>query len=115
MKRYRTKPVVVEAVQWTGDNDSAVKVLDPGGGWRVARSLLGNQPRLNIHTLEGTMCANVGDWIIRGVQGELYPCKPDVFAETYEEAYVGDKELAARGKLTRELHDELEAHLKETP
>ncbi len=58
-KKYRKKPVVIEAYQ--------------------------TDIELEIETLEGTMKANKGDWIIRGVKGELYPCKPDVFDMTYEE------------------------------
>ena len=58
-KKYRKKPVVIEAYQ--------------------------TDVEMEIETLEGTMKANKGDWIIRGVKGELYPCKPDVFDMTYEE------------------------------
>lgn len=78
--RYRKKPIEVMAVQWTGDNDAEVAKLgklNPGSIRRKDRPL-------PINTLEGVMLANVGDWIIRGVAGELYPCKPDIFAQTYE-------------------------------
>lgn len=76
--KYRKKPVVIEAVRWTGsitpemeDLLGEVKVLPKGS------SLL-------IPTLEGVMEARRGDYIIRGVNGELYPCKPDIFKKTYE-------------------------------
>lgn len=59
VKKYRKKPVIIEAYQ--------------------------TNTELDIHTLEGTMHANVGDYIITGVHGEIYPCKPDIFEETYEE------------------------------
>lgn len=81
MKLFRKKPLAIEAVQlldsaFTGDhpNDEHVRgvVYDPTN--KVAK----------IQTLEGTMTANIGDWIIRGVKGELYPCKPDIFEATYE-------------------------------
>ena len=84
--KYRKKPVVIEALQFT-DNESAQAIAE----W------LGKPPvhlRINpataiceylrIDTLEGHMTANIGDWIIKGVRGEFYPCKPDIFAATYE-------------------------------
>ena len=78
---YRKKPVTVEAVQWTGENraemcefiDSEVFEIIPRVG-------------LVIHTLEGDHHASPGDYIIKGVNGEFYPCKPDIFAKTYESA-----------------------------
>lgn len=81
MAKYRKKPVVIEAVQWTGDPE-CVAGLDwiaftPGMVERIDKGI-------EIRTLEGTMLASVGDWIIRGVKGEVYPCKPDIFAATYD-------------------------------
>lgn len=78
--KYRKKPIVIDAIQFNGENASAIFAL--ATDQRVLRSGSG----LLIETLEGTMEAAVGDWIIRGVEGELYPCKPSVFAKTYEEA-----------------------------
>lgn len=79
-KRYRKKPVVIEAVQWTGDNvDELCKLED----FRLNYTLIDGQ--LGVYTLEGIMWASVGDYIIRGIRGEFYPCKPDIFNETYEE------------------------------
>lgn len=81
MSYYRKRPVVVEARQVTSatftddhpnDDHFPGVVYDP-----INKCAF-------ISTLEGTMHANLGDWIIRGVQGELYPCKPDIFAATYE-------------------------------
>ncbi len=77
--KYRKKPVVIEAVQWTGDN--LKEVLD-FMKWRNANHDEANG--LVIHTLEGNHQARVGDFIIKGVHGEFYPCKPDIFAKTYE-------------------------------
>jgi len=82
--RFRNKPVVIEAWRWAPDTerdympinwpewvqDKDVKITLAGG--------------LIIETLEGTMTASRGDWIIRGVKGEIYPCKPDIFEATYE-------------------------------
>ena len=82
--RYRKKPVEVEAFRWTGGQD---QTEDPA--WIVEAIRAGvvsvRYPYLYIDTLEGTHTANPGDYIIRGVKGELYPCKPDIFEMTYEE------------------------------
>ena len=82
--KFRKKPVVIEAVQWNGFDDSfeAIGDLAYGGNRHVQR--IGN--KLEIPTLEGVMTASLGDWIIKGVSGEVYPCKPDVFEATYEVA-----------------------------
>lgn len=79
MAKYRKKPVVVEAIRWTGDNTSEVASFMSGKSVKYGDGVL------VIPTLEGDMIAHVGDWIIRGVYGEYYPCKPDVFAMTYED------------------------------
>lgn len=94
--KYRKKPVVIEAMQWDGSAESATPiinwVLDSGGTARYHEHLLDGEyiahpdPFLKIDTLEGVMIASTGDWIIKGVQGEFYPCKPDIFAKTYEVA-----------------------------
>ena len=80
IKRYRKKPVTIEAVQWTGNNISEIcKFINRD----VNHLLMSGQ--LYITTLEGVHRASVGDYIIKGVKGEFYPCKPDIFANTYEE------------------------------
>ena len=78
-RAYRKKPVVVEAVQWTGENHAEMcEFIDP--------EVFEIKPKegLIIHTLEGDHHASPGDYIIKGVNGEFYPCKPDIFAKTYE-------------------------------
>jgi hypothetical protein len=80
MPRFRKKPVVIDAVQWTGDILDAEKVTEFANGDPVG--FQGDS--LTIYTLEGAMTASPGDWLIRGVKGELYPCKPDIFEATYE-------------------------------
>lgn len=97
--KFRKKPVVIEAVQWTGDNrDEIIEfcsdlvdlktkrdgclvnvLVVPLDGYRNHR-----YSYITIETLEGRLSAQPDDWIIRGVQGEYYPCKPDIFAATYE-------------------------------
>ena len=80
--KFRKKPVVIEAIQWTGDNERDIAVFCPVViAIHVADGSVGY---LQIGTLEGAMTANVGDWVIRGVKGEFYPCKPDIFEATYE-------------------------------
>lgn len=80
MAKYRKKPVVVEALQFTGKNSADIHEFSGG---RDVREPVGEEC-LEIVTLEGIMKANVGDYIIKGVKGELYPCKPDIFEMTYE-------------------------------
>jgi hypothetical protein len=76
--KYRKKPVVIEARQWTDDlsGDNIVR-------WSGC-TVKADEDGLFIPTLEGVMRADLGDFIIRGVQGEFYPCKPDIFQATYE-------------------------------
>ena len=86
--RFRKKPVVIDAFQvgrsvpwpdWFHDAVTRNDVITSGmGKYTTGRTYC------QINTLEGVMRGNEGDWIIRGVTGELYPCKPDVFAATYE-------------------------------
>lgn len=82
LKQYRKKPVVIYAHQWTGDNYKEIADFMGYAPISSAPNLPTNT--LLIDTLEGDMMASVGDWIIRGVQGEYYPCKPDIFSATYE-------------------------------
>lgn len=83
MTQYRKKPVVIEAVQLPRgpDHDAVGAVLDFIKGSEC--QVLG-RGCIEIPTLEGTMLATPGDWIIRGTAGELYPCKPDIFEQIYE-------------------------------
>lgn len=81
MSKYRKKPVVIEAIQWTGSNGEAMAEFIGDCGANLDDPL---HPRLVISTFEGDMTADAGDWIIRGVKGEFYPVKPDIFSATYE-------------------------------
>ena len=82
--RYRKRPVVIEAVRW----QNRKIVCPPGPAWFADAEAQGvimlAGDTLHIKTLEGNMRCNVGDWIIKGVLGELYPCKDEIFLATYE-------------------------------
>lgn len=82
-QKFRKKPVVIEAVQWRGTNQDEMSLFLQRGVTVIGSM---HSPKLVIVTLEGEMNADVGDWIIRGVAGEFYPCKPHIFTETYEPA-----------------------------
>ena len=81
--KYRKRPVEVEAVVWDGDSTTANSFIgeDYFEDWEYIE---GGQALL-IETREGTMRAEIGDWIVKGVMGEFYPVKPDIFKLTYEE------------------------------
>lgn len=89
--KFRKKPVVIDAIQWTGTN--ADEVLGFTLGRASVRDELFQHPSsservLVIETLEGSMRAEPSDWIICGIKGEFYPCKPDIFAATYDPVNV---------------------------
>ena len=84
IREFRKKPVVIQAVQWTGDNGDEVQKFLFNGNTHAADGWVKGQ-YVEIGTLEGLMVASIGDWIIRGVNGEHYPCKPDIFNKTYDE------------------------------
>lgn len=82
MAKYRKKPIVIDAVRW--DGSTIDDVLELADQVPAQLELPEEGEHLLIHTLEGIMRAEPHDWIIRGVKGELYPCKPDIFAATYD-------------------------------
>lgn len=91
MPKFRKKPVVINAFQWTGKNYDAL--LDflasakTSSDTKIKFDLTQAPPILQVHTLESTsdpLTASEGDWVIVGVKGEVYPCKPDIFEATYE-------------------------------
>ena len=84
MPKFRKKPVVIEAMQWDGNNVEEIsQFIDTNCDWHYGKK---QQKELVINTLEGDMTADQHDWIIKGVAGEFYPCKPDIFEKTYEPA-----------------------------
>lgn len=88
MGRYRKKPIEIEAFRFLGESNMNPSVPSWFVEAVLAGSVKADTDGVDITTLEGVMRANAGDWIIRGVKGELYPCKPDIFDATYE---IGDK------------------------
>ena len=93
-KMYRKKPVEIQAIQWVGTNIAQVRAFmrtGPAPTEPVHVNTLSHMRFTNaddligIQTLEGLVVAGLRDWIIRGVAGEFYPCKPDIFAATYDE------------------------------
>lgn len=83
--KYRKKPVEIEARRLGRDYDEDCEIVRWCGGRAIGpEDGYGEHAMVAIDTLEGTMAANHGDYIIRGVQGEFYPCKPDVFEQTYD-------------------------------
>jgi len=118
-KEYRKKPVVVEVIQYTGQNDFEIQEWSRtnNGNRRIITSPILEPTKKNptgsylqIYTLEGVMTAIVGDWIIKGIKGEFYPCKPDIFEQTYEPVKPSPspaKDKCPRCKGTgREVHHE---------
>lgn len=82
MPKFRKKPVEIEAEQWLGNRESWDRIMEMGlRKWKPGS--MGSET-FSIETLEGDMLAKKGDWIIKGVNGEFYPCKPDIFEKTYD-------------------------------
>jgi len=86
IKKYRKKPVIVEAIKWDGKKETYYEIREVLASNYPRRIAIGAGDNcLYIDTLEGTMKANIGDYVVKGVKGEVYPCKPDIFETTYEE------------------------------
>lgn len=82
--KFRKKPIVIEAVKWTGDTKPFINELAEFANAVCCHSHHQMMGKAHIHTLEGIMEIGEHDWIIKGVKGEFYPCKPDIFEATYE-------------------------------
>ena len=93
-RRYRKKPVEIEALQWDGTAEGATPIIDwvltnDGSAAYICEDIercSGSETshKIMIRTLEGDMKADRDDWIIRGIEGEFYPCKPDIFEKSYD-------------------------------
>jgi len=84
MRKYRKKPAIIEAIQFFDDAETLSKISDFMNDEIRVDYKNPSKPVLKIKTLEGVMSANIGDYIIKGVKGEFYPCKPDIFEMSYE-------------------------------
>ena len=80
--KFRKKPIVIEAVKWEGDLQEISRFFGDFNKYHISDIV--EVESLFIETLEGTHEARKGDWIIKGVKGEFYPCKPNIFEQTYE-------------------------------
>lgn len=81
MAKFMKKPIIIDAIQWTGKNiketlSFVTDIIDKTSDIEIDRNII-------IHTLEGDIKANVNDWIIKGIKGEFYSCKPDIFEATH--------------------------------
>lgn len=85
VKKYVKKPVIIEAMVFEDTVDCLAELSDFMDNQKVRINYFEPEPKLLIETLEGTMSASEGDYIIKGISGEFYPCKPDIFHKTYEE------------------------------
>jgi hypothetical protein len=87
IRRYVKRPVEIEAIQFSGEQDSANEILEWAAASGSAETIQFRsfpEPILSIRTLEGDMKASPGDYIIRGIAGEFHACKPDIFDDSYE-------------------------------
>lgn len=84
MAKYRKKPVIVDAIQWTGKNLEEVIAFMVGPDSGHSQLTIDSTMDIVVYTLEGDMKASIGDWLIKGIKGEYYPCKPDIFLATYQ-------------------------------
>jgi hypothetical protein len=88
MAQFRKKPVVIEAMLWDGTSVADLReFFGAFSEWGLAEC-----EYVEIRTLEGTMTANPGDWIIKGLKGEFYPCKPEVFQISYDAVELAERE-----------------------
>lgn len=86
MAKFRKRPVVVDAVQWHGANLAEINDFLNHNQHQIVTDANARPVAIVIPTLEGMMRCDLNDWIIKGVAGEYYPCKPEIFTKTYEAA-----------------------------
>ena len=112
--RYTKKPVTIDAIRWTGKNLREViaftdgppdtRTSHAGMAWDTYVDLV-ERDGLKIFTLEGKMSAAIGDWIIKGVQGEMYPCKDEIFEATYSPALAASAPVAPAPQAQADARD----------
>ncbi len=99
--KFRNKPVVIEATQWFKKGDHKEVIEHIGCTYRMCPVCGGDadvEPIFYIKTLEGNMYVTPGDWIITGIKGEYYPCKPDMFEQTYEKVEESSELIVGKEK-----------------
>jgi hypothetical protein len=91
MSKFRKRPAVIDAIRWDGRGETLLQMRDEWGyafvmalDGLIAGEMADDECKLRLETLEGTMLVSEGDWVIRGLAGEFYPRKPDIFVATYE-------------------------------
>jgi len=89
--KFKKKPIIIEAVQYLGTEESYKEINEFISDLKIPVGVRRDKV-LTIRTLEGEMEANPGDWIIKGVAGEFYPCKTEIFKKTYEEVWLTKKQ-----------------------
>ena len=89
IRKYVKRPITIEAIQWTGDNRK--EIFDFCTLSYFNTDFETAELKLMIQTSEGPMQASVGDYVIKGIHGEFYACKPDIFAKTYDEVHDNSK------------------------
>lgn len=105
-KKYRKKPIIIEAVPFHDNAESLVELSEFIGETITVDYADPTNPTFQLKTLEGTITASVGDYIIKGAHGEFYPCKPYVFNDTYDE-YLEENEMTTTNTIKQEQIDEL--------
>ena len=83
VRYFRKKPITIEAILWDGSDSTYQEIVEWAGEYKIELNDILRD--LQIHTMEGIMTAKIGDWLIKGMQGEIYCCKGEIFKEIYEE------------------------------
>ena len=84
IKKYRKKPIVIEAIHYQPKDDEPIELIQDEIADFIGENIAIVGEQIQIETLEGEIYASIGDYIIKGINGEFYPCKPDIFEKTYE-------------------------------
>lgn len=108
IQKFRKKPVIIEAIKFETDNEAGdinmneiIDWINQGKNENERYKAWHDGTNIHIETLEGTMRADCFDWIIKGVKGEFYPCKPDIFEETYEKVWSDPDDMQDTGEEQR--------------
>jgi hypothetical protein len=103
--KFRKKPIEIEAIVWNNNFDEIFNFMEADNNYGIVGIKNSNSDILQIRTLEGVMDAQVGDYIIRGIKGEYYPCKPDIFEMTYELASTSSQQEISDEEIEKGAED----------